>query len=95
MAQAIYQYQQAFQTQRVTEVDLYLLNKHWKDAVLKYFIRRAKHLFVDRNANVAVLFGLTLIPIAGAAASAVDYSRFYDTQSSTQEVLDATPFIMP
>lgn len=58
--------------------------------MLKYFVRKVKHLIVDRSANVAIIFGLTLVPIAGAAASAVDFSRFYDTQSSAQEVLDAS-----
>lgn len=48
---------------------------------LKRFLR-------DRNGNMAVVFGLSLLPLAAAAGAALDYSRLSDEQAKLQALAD-------
>ena len=56
-------------------------------------MRRLKNLFRsflgDRRGNFAVIFALTLIPIAVAAAASVDISRAYIVETRLKAALDA------
>jgi Flp pilus assembly protein TadG len=44
----------------------------------------------SRAGNVAIIFGLTALPIVGAVGAAVDYSMANSNRSSMQKALDAT-----
>ena len=43
----------------------------------------------DRKGAVALLFGLTLIPMLGFVGGAIDYANAYHTRSKLQNALDA------
>lgn len=43
-----------------------------------------------RSGNVAVIFGLAIIPVVGAAGAAIDYSMASANRTSIQKALDAT-----
>jgi Flp pilus assembly protein TadG len=49
-----------------------------------------KALFAERRGNVAMMFGLAVIPLLGMAAAAVDYSRAGDAYSRLQAAVDST-----
>jgi Flp pilus assembly protein TadG len=51
---------------------------------------KLKAFGASRNGNVALIFGLALIPVFGIAGAAVDYSRANSAKSSMQGALDAT-----
>lgn len=51
--------------------------------------RSVRHFFNDRSGQVVILFGLMLIPIVGAAALAVDYSRGLAVRDQIQSAADA------
>ena len=58
-------------------------------------LRRALGAFpASRDGNVAMMFGLLLIPIVGAIGAAVDYSRANSVKSSMQSALDATALLL-
>src|SRR5882724_2539787 len=48
----------------------------------------------DRGGNVTLIFALAIIPIFGAVAVAVDYSRGNSARTSMQAVLDATTLMV-
>jgi Flp pilus assembly protein TadG len=48
----------------------------------------------DRRGNVTMIFALSIIPIFGAVAVAVDYSRGNSARTSMQAVLDATTLMI-
>jgi Flp pilus assembly protein TadG len=50
--------------------------------------RPLRHLLRDRRGNVAVIFGLALLPMAGAAGVAVDYGRASSSRERLQVALD-------
>ena len=43
----------------------------------------------DQSGNVAMLFGLLVIPLAVSIGLAVDFGRVYNVRSQTQSALDA------
>ncbi|MEM7427604.1 MAG: pilus assembly protein TadG-related protein [Pseudomonadota bacterium] len=45
--------------------------------------------WADARGNVAIIFGIAIIPLALAAAAAVDYGRALDAKTTTQSALDA------
>jgi len=47
-------------------------------------------LRADRHGNVAIIFALCLIPIAGIVGAAVDYSRATSVKAAMQSALDAS-----
>jgi Flp pilus assembly protein TadG len=55
----------------------------------------ALHAFRNaRRGNVAMMFGLTLVPVVGITGSAVDYSRTNSVKAEMQTVLDATALML-
>jgi Flp pilus assembly protein TadG len=52
-------------------------------------LRRARAFLSNRDANVAMMFGLSLIPMTIAAGAGVDMSRAMIVKSSMTEALDA------
>jgi Flp pilus assembly protein TadG len=48
-----------------------------------------QRLRADQSGNVAMLFGLLIIPLAGMIGLAVDFGRVYSVTSHTQAALDA------
>jgi len=58
-------------------------------------LRLARRRFSgERGGNVALIFGLSLVPIFGLVGAAVDYSRASAARSAMQAALDATAVIM-
>jgi Flp pilus assembly protein TadG len=54
------------------------------------FTRWLRRFCRDRKGNVAIVFALTLVPVAGATGAAIDYSLANANRSSMQKSLDAT-----
>ncbi len=48
----------------------------------------------DSNGNVAVLFGIALVPILSFVGAAVDYTRANSARSSMQAALDSTALMV-
>jgi Flp pilus assembly protein TadG len=53
-----------------------------------------RRFWSDRKGNVAVLFGLALIPVIGVVGAAVDYSRAAMARTKMQAALDATALFL-
>jgi Flp pilus assembly protein TadG len=58
------------------------------------FRRHARAFEENRSGNVAIIFALTVIPIFGAAAVAVDYSRANAARTAMQAALDTTALMV-
>src|ERR1700761_122443 len=56
--------------------------------------RAARRFGRDRSGNIAVLFGISLIPILTFVGAAVDYSRKNAAQTSMQAALDSTALML-
>lgn len=56
--------------------------------------RRLESFRVDRAGNVTLIFALSVIPIVGAVAVAVDYSRANAARTAMQAALDATTLMI-
>lgn len=54
----------------------------------------ARAFRADRGGNVTLIFALAIIPIFGAVAVAVDYSRGNSARTAMQSVLDATTLMI-
>jgi Flp pilus assembly protein TadG len=54
-----------------------------------HLLRRITSLWYNRNGNVAIVFGLSLLPLIGLSAMAIDYSRASVMQARAQMALDA------
>ena len=54
----------------------------------------ARAFRADRGGNVTLIFALAIIPIFGAVAVAVDYSRGNSARTAMQAVLDATTLMI-
>jgi Flp pilus assembly protein TadG len=64
-------------------------------AFLMPLLRRAVRRFgADQSGNIAVLFGIAIIPILAFVGAAVDYSRANAARSSMQAALDATALML-
>jgi Flp pilus assembly protein TadG len=61
---------------------------------LACFGRHLRAFRMDRRGNVAVIFGLTLIPLFGAVGFAIDYSRANSTRTAMQSALDTTALML-
>jgi Flp pilus assembly protein TadG len=58
-------------------------------------VRRAASRFPDDNqGNIAVLFGIALLPILGFMGAAIDYTRANSARSSMQTALDSTALML-
>jgi Flp pilus assembly protein TadG len=56
--------------------------------------RSAAALRADRSGNVAIIFAIAAIPIFGAVAAAVDYSRANSARTAMQVALDASALMV-
>src|SRR5215813_132954 len=57
--------------------------------------RRAFHAFrLARQGNVAITFGLALIPVMGLVGAAVDFSRANSAKSAMQAALDSATLML-
>lgn len=56
---------------------------------LQRVVPQAKSLFRDRSGNVAMLFGLAMVPVLGGIGAALDYSRASATRSDLQSAVDS------
>jgi Putative Flp pilus-assembly TadE/G-like len=52
--------------------------------------RKAGQFRHNQDGNVALLFGLTLLPIMAATGAAIDYSRASDARAQIQNAIDST-----
>jgi Flp pilus assembly protein TadG len=58
-------------------------------------VRRAASRFPgDNQGNIAVLFGIALLPILGFMGAAIDYTRANSARSSMQTALDSTALML-
>ena len=65
------------------------------DISLASRIRRAASLFPGANqGNIAVLFGVALLPILGSMGGAIDYTRANKARSAMQAALDSTSLML-
>jgi Flp pilus assembly protein TadG len=62
--------------------------------LVERFRRRARGLRGDCRGNVTLIFALSIIPLFGAVAVAVDYSRGNSARTAMQAVLDATTLMI-
>src|SRR3954454_23559378 len=56
--------------------------------------RNADALRADRSGNVAIIFAIAIIPVFGAVATAVDYSRANSARTAMQVALDASALMV-
>jgi Flp pilus assembly protein TadG len=61
----------------------------WARSAAERLRRDAEALGADRSGNVAIIFAIAVIPIFGAVATAVDYSRANSARTAMQVALDA------
>jgi Flp pilus assembly protein TadG len=61
---------------------------------LNALCRTIRSFATDRRGNTALIFGLAVIPIVGAVAAAIDYSRANAARTAMQAVLDATTLMI-
>jgi Flp pilus assembly protein TadG len=58
-------------------------------------LRRALHDFsVERSGNIAIIFAIATLPLAGFAGAAIDYSRANAVKAAMQTALDATALML-
>lgn len=62
------------------------------------FYEAARRLLADfrkaNSGNVAIIFGLAIIPLVGATGAALDYSRGSNARTALQGALDAAGLIL-
>jgi len=66
----------------------------WAHRTLEQARRDATALRSDRSGNVAIIFAIAVIPIFGAVAMAVDYSRANSARTAMQAALDASALMV-
>src|SRR6476659_9445078 len=66
----------------------------WTRDALDHTRRNADALRADRSGNVAIIFAIAIIPVFGAVAMAVDYSRANSARTSMQVALDASALMV-
>jgi Flp pilus assembly protein TadG len=57
---------------------------------IRTLLSKARALRHDCRGNVAMMYGLMIVPVLGAAGMAIDYSREASVQNKLQSALDAT-----
>lgn len=65
------------------------MNRVWKKVC-----RRWRSLACDSRGNVAVIFGLAVIPVFGLVGAAVDYSRANSARTALQAAADSTALML-
>jgi Flp pilus assembly protein TadG len=66
----------------------------WTRRAIARVRRDAGAFRADRSGNVAVIFAIALVPVFGAAAMAVDYSRANSARTAMQVALDASALMV-
>src|SRR3954452_12691359 len=66
----------------------------WAHRAIDEGRRNAHALRADRSGNVAIIFAIAIIPIFGAVAMAVDYSRANSARTSMQVALNAAALMV-
>lgn len=66
----------------------------WARRGIEQAVRHARALHADRSGNVAVIFGIAVIPVFGLVGAAVDYSRANAARTSMQVALDAAALMV-
>jgi Flp pilus assembly protein TadG len=66
----------------------------WTRSAMTQVRREAGAFRADRSANVAIVFAIAVIPVFGAAAVAVDYSRANSARTAMQVALDVTALMI-
>jgi Flp pilus assembly protein TadG len=66
----------------------------WARRALERARREATAMRSDRSGNVAIIFAIAVIPIFGAVATAVDYSRANSARTAMQAALDASALMV-
>lgn len=61
---------------------------------LRRLVRSIKALASDDRGNVAMIFGLSLIPLIGFLGAAIDYSRANNARTAMQAALDSTSLML-
>src|SRR5438874_12015073 len=65
------------------------------DTVLFRRLRTAARRFAGANeGNIAIVFGIAVIPIISFVGAAVDYTRAYSARSSMQAALNSTALLL-
>src|SRR5436190_21378025 len=67
---------------------------NWPHRAFDQARRKADALRADRSGNVAIIFAIAIIPIFGAVATAVDYSRANSARTAMQVALDAAALMI-
>src|SRR5436190_1447230 len=67
---------------------------NWAHRAFDQARRKADALRADRSGNVAIIFAIAIIPIFGAVATAVDYSRANSARTAMQVALDAAALMV-
>jgi len=63
-------------------------------AIVAAGCRRFVRFRTDERGNVAIIFGLALLPVAGMVGAALDYSRANSVKAAMQASLDATALLL-
>ena len=66
----------------------------WPDRFLTRIGRAVKSLQGDNAGNVAVMFGIAILPIMAAIGAAVDYSHASSVKTAMQAALDSTALML-
>src|SRR5689334_21832957 len=62
--------------------------------LLERAISHLRGFLQSQSANVAIMFGLTAIPLLGLAGAAVDYSRAASDRTKMQAAIDTTALML-
>ncbi|MEA2992174.1 MAG: hypothetical protein QOD40_1094 [Alphaproteobacteria bacterium] len=63
-------------------------------ALVARLLNRIAEFYSARGGNVAIIFGLAALPIAGLVGASVDYSRANSVRAHVQSALDSTALMM-
>src|SRR3954468_23829871 len=65
-----------------------------KPSILPRLSQTAMSLLSDQRGNVAIMFGIAILPIMAAVGSAVDYSHANSVRTAMQAALDSTALML-
>src|SRR6185312_12401791 len=73
----------------------HILVRAMLDSVIFRRVRTAARRFAGANeGNIAILFGIAVIPIISFVGAAIDYTRANSARSSMQAALDSTSLML-
>src|SRR5215210_8693326 len=65
-----------------------------KPSILPRLSQTAMSLLSDQRGNVAIMFGIAILPIMAAIGAAVDYSHASSVKTAMQAALDSTALML-